>query len=131
MSTENTIRRRNDYAEALDQRTDQRPVVAPAVDIYENAEEVLLVADLPGVGNQDVNIRLEKGELSIEGQRRLGVEGAELATEFRFLDFRRAFTVPQGIQAEGIKAEMKHGVLKVHLPKVAALKPRQINVQNG
>lgn len=127
MSTENTIRKRDHYAEALE----QRPAVAPAVDIYENTEEVLLVADLPGVGNEDVNIRLEKGELSIEGRRRQEVEGAALASEFRFLDFRRAFTVPQGIQGDSIKAEIKNGVLKVHLPKVAALKPRQIAVQSG
>lgn len=129
MNTENSIRRGEGYAEALD----QRPVLAPAVDIYENTEEVLLVADLPGVGSEDVTIRLEKGELAIEGRRRKDkdAEGAPLAAEFRFLDFRRAFSVPPGIQSDAIKAELKQGVLKVHLPKVAAAKPRQISVKAG
>jgi HSP20 family molecular chaperone IbpA len=125
MSTETTMRKRDDYAEALD----QRPRMAPAVDIYENADEVLLVADLPGVDKDSIDIRLEKGELTIEGKRRKAPEGSALAAEFRSLDFRRAFLVPRGINPEGIAADMANGVLRVHLPKAAALKPRQITVK--
>jgi len=126
MSTETTMRKRDDYsAEALD----QRPTLAPAVDIYENADEVLLVADLPGVDKESVDIRLEKGELTIEGKRRKAPEGSALAAEYRGFDFRRAFLVPRGINPEGIAAEMANGVLRVHLPKAAALKPRQITVK--
>jgi HSP20 family protein len=125
MNTETTMRKRDDYAENLD----QRPTMAPAVDIYENADEVLLVADLPGVDKDGVDIRLEKGELTIEGKRRKAPEGSSLAAEYKFFDFRRAFLVPRGINPEGISAEMANGVLRVHLPKAAALKPRQITVK--
>ena len=127
MSTETTMHKREDYAEALD----QRPTMAPSVDIYENADEVLLVADLPGVEKDNIDIRLEKGELTIEAKRRKAPEGSALASEFRTFDFRRAFLVPRGINPEGIAADMASGVLKVHLPKAAALKPRQIAVKAG
>lgn len=119
------IRKRDDWSEPLS----QRPTVAPAVDIYENADEVLLVADLPGVNKDAITINLEKGLLTLEARRAKAPEGSVLAAEFRSLDYRRAFTVPQGINAEGINAEVSGGVLRVHLPKQAALRPRQIQVK--
>lgn len=125
MSAQTSIHNREDWAEPVN----QRPTVAPSVDIYENADEVLLVADLPGVGKDDILINLEKGLLTIEGRRVKAPEGSLLAAEFRAHDFRRGFTVPQGINPEGISAEVANGVLRVHLPKQAALKPRQIQVK--
>jgi HSP20 family protein len=112
-------------------RTEARRAAAPAVDIYENKDEVLLVADLPGVSQEDVSIQFDKDELTISGRRVKAPEGNALASEFRPLDFQRTFAVPQGIQADGITAEVAHGVLKVHLPKVAARRPRQITVKVG
>ncbi|HEX2570775.1 MAG TPA: Hsp20/alpha crystallin family protein [Polyangia bacterium] len=108
-----------------------RPVVAPAVDIYENAEEILLVADLPGVTEEGLVVRLEKDQLSIEGRMDLPQPGTALATGFRAVDYRREFVVPKGIDADKIAATLKLGVLRVKLPKVPALKPRQITVQAG
>ncbi|HMY15300.1 MAG TPA: Hsp20/alpha crystallin family protein [Polyangium sp.] len=106
-----------------------RRTAAPAVDVYENKEEVLLVADMPGVRPDDIVIRFERGELTLSGRRATGPEGAMLAAEYRFADFQRTFTVPQSIQADAIHAEVAHGVLKIHLPKVSAQKPRQIPVK--
>ena len=124
MSTETRISKRDGDAEKLQQRA----FVTPAVDIYENADELLLVADLPGVGQDDVTVQFEKGQLSIEGRWTAAAEGAPLAREFRGRDYRRTFAVPQGIDSERISAEMKSGVLRVHLPKAQSLKPRQIRV---
>ena len=70
-----------------------------------------------------------EGQLSIEGHQAGSAEGAALAAEFRPLDYRRTFAVPQGIDADKITADMTAGVLRVHLPKAAALKPRQIQVR--
>ena len=111
------------------EKIQQRAFAAPAVDIYENADELLLVADLPGVDKDELTIHFEKGQLTIEGRRKAGAEGAARAIEFRALDFRRTFSVPQGINAERIAADLAAGVLRVHLPKADALKPRQIPVK--
>ena len=114
-------------------RSEQRPAIAPACDIYENADEILVVADLPGVTKDALTIQMEKGELTLEARRRdVGAErGSFLALECRTCDFRRRFAVPAGIDAARISAELNAGVLRLHLPKSEALKPRQITVRAG
>lgn len=106
-----------------------RRIAAPAVDVYENKDEVLLVADMPGVRADDIVIRFERGELMLSGRRAKSPEGSVLAAEHRFTDYQRTFTVPQNIQSDAIHAEVSHGVLKIHLPKISAQKPRQITVK--
>lgn len=96
---------------------DSRRKTAPTVDIYENKEEVLLIADLPGVAADTLSIKFEKDELTIAGTRPTAPDGNHLAAEFSKYDFQRTFVVPQGIRPEDIHAEMAHGVLKIHLPK--------------
>lgn len=126
MSTEHNLTHRN---ESAPEKIQQRPAVAPAVDIYENAEELLVVADLPGVLQDHLSIRLEKGELTLEGRRS---DAAELGSpQANLPDYRRSFLVPQGVDAEKISADLQGGVLRVHLPKSASLKPRQIPVSAG
>jgi HSP20 family molecular chaperone IbpA len=77
----------------------------------------------------DIVIRFERGELTLSGRRTKMPEGNVLAAEQRFTDFQRTFSVPQTIQADAIHAEIAHGVLKIHLPKVSAQRPRQIVVK--
>lgn len=128
MSTDtNLTKRTSDTGEKLQ----QRPLATPAVDIYENGDELLIVADLPGVAKDGVAVHFDKGQLWIEGHQGSAAEGSALAAEFRPLDYRRTFAVPQGIDADKITADMTAGVLRVHLPKAAALKPRQIQVRAG
>jgi HSP20 family molecular chaperone IbpA len=108
------------------EKMQQRPTLTPTVDIYENNDEVLILADLPGVAKADLAVHLEKGKLTIDGKRPPGGEpGAEA------FDYRRTFAVPQGIDAEKIVAGLTGGVLRLHLPKSAALKPRQIEIKAG
>ena len=121
MNTDNKLDKPN--ASALAEKLNDRPVVAPPVDIYENTDELLLVADLPGVAKDDLTIHFEKGQLTVEGRRRAENDDA------RAFDYRRIFAVPQGIDAQGIGAELANGVLRVHLPKSAAVKPRQIAIR--
>ena len=107
-------------------------VATPPVDIYENAEELLIVTDIPGVTQEGLTLNLEKRELLIEGRRARGEgEGSPLALaiESNGLDYRRSFILPQGIDAEKISAELRQGVLRVRVPKAAAVKPRQIQVK--
>lgn len=99
----------------------QQKTLTPAVDIYENADEVLLLADLPGVTNDKLSVVFDQGELTIEGTQ-TAREGTV---------FKRSFTVSQELDPAKIGAEIKDGVLTVHLPKAAAAKPRQINVRTS
>ena len=112
-------------------QSDQRSAVQPECDIYESDEEILLVADLPGVSTDALKINIENGELALEAQRSVASSGALLGSEFRDCDFRRRFAVPPGIDGAKVNAELKSGVLRLHLPKSDALKPRQISVRAG
>ena len=126
MSTDRNLTHR---AESNPEKIQQRPAVAPAVDIYESAEELLVVADLPGVAQDRLAVRVEKGELTFEGRRTEAAEREQGAEGVP--DFRRSFVVPQGIDAEKISADLRAGVLRIHLPKSASLKPRQIPISTG
>ena len=94
--------------------------VAPTVDVYENADEIKLVADVPGATTDSLTIDLDRGELRIEAKR----PGA------RFDGYRRVFTVPDGIDASAVKAELENGVLTVHLVKSKAVRTRRVPI-NG
>jgi len=113
------------------ERVQERPWIAPRVDIYENDHELLLVADLPGVDEKNLKIDLDKDQLTIEGMRQEEDLGKVLGWEYRPLDYHRSFLVPQGINEAKITAELKLGVLKLHLPKAEGLKPRKIEVKVG
>lgn len=123
MSTDHSLTRRD---ESAPEKIQQRPAVPPAVDIYENADELLVVADIPGVAQENLSVRLEKGELTFEGRRTDAAESG--ATADNLPDYRRSFVVPQGVDADRIAAELQGGVLRIHLPKSASLKPRQIPI---
>lgn len=128
MSNDTSMQTRaNDAPEKLE----QRPTTAPLVDIYENSDELLVVADLPGVAKDKMTINFDKGQLTIEGRRTPSTGSGLLAAEYRPLDFYRTFLVPQGIDTDKITAELQQGVLRVHLPKSASLKPRQIVIKAG
>jgi HSP20 family molecular chaperone IbpA len=113
-------------------QSDQRASITPACDIFENQDEILLFADLPGVTPDSLAIHLDNGELSFEARREVDAQqGSALSTEFRAADFRRRFVVPSGIDGDKIQAQLKSGVLTLRLPKSEALKPREIKVRAG
>jgi HSP20 family molecular chaperone IbpA len=109
------------------ERVALRPSHTPPVDIFENAEDLLLVADFPGVRQEDVDIRFEKNQLYLRGH--VSWPAASKA-EIDF-DWTRTFVLPAGVNANAINAELKHGVLRVRLPKHESLKQRQIAVRAG
>lgn len=127
MSTENKLAQ---SPQAQAEKIEQRPVVAPTVDVFENENELLVIADLPGVSQDRMSIHFDKGRLTIEGKR-LPARSSPRMAEADNADFRRTFLVPQGIDAEHIAAELSAGVLQIHLPKHASAKPRRIEVKTG
>lgn len=128
MNSDKNLTRRE---ESTPERIQQRHTVTPPVDIYESDTEILLMADIPGVGTDNLKINLEGGELLIEGCRSQDLKGVLLAEMYEVCDYSRAFKVPNTIDATRIDAELKDGVLTVHLPKVAAVQPRRISVKAG
>lgn len=108
-----------------------RPTAAPYVDVFENEQEILVVADLPGVAREDLSIELDENELTIEGRRKPHTEGTSLSAEYRPSDFRRSFVLPQGIDRDKVDAQLAAGVLRLRLPKAEALRPRRIEVRSG
>jgi HSP20 family protein len=113
------------------ERTRQAATVAPLVDVYENKNELLLVADVPGATAEGVRVHLEKGQISIEARRAVDPQGTALQTEYRPRDYYRAFSVPDGIDGSKIEATLTAGVLRVRLPKSESVKPRRIEVKAG
>ena len=117
--------------EAMPERSRDIPQVVPLVDIYENDDEILLFADMPGVYKNDITINIDNGTLSLEGIRKTQKNGAVQWEEFGDAEFQRTFSVPQTIDVAKVNAEMKEGVLRLHLPKSEAAKPRQIEIQTA
>jgi len=109
---------------------------APAVDIYETENELVVKADLPDVSEKDLDVRIENNTLTIRGERKFEKKVEEehyLRVERTYGSFSRSFSLPNTVNSEAIKAEYKNGVLTVELPKRAESKPKQIkvNVTNG
>ena len=108
-----------------------RPWV-PSVDIQETDHELVVKADVPDVDMKDIDVRLENGTLTLRGERKFAgqkTEGGWHRVERSYGTFERAFTVPETVNPEGVKADYKNGVLTVTLPKKDVAKPRQIKVE--
>ena len=103
----------------------------PAVDIFETPEELVLVADMPGVPPDAVDVDLDGDQLTIEGRvRRDDYEGLKpLHVEYGVGGFYRRFTLGEMIDREAIKAQLKNGVLVLKLPKAEHARARRINVE--
>ena len=104
--------------------------VTPRVDVLETEHEVVVYADMPGVKADQVDIRFEKGELSLHGRRtRVYTDKEAVLREYDATNYFRSFGVSESIAADKISAEIKSGILTVRLPKVEAVKPRRIAVK--
>jgi HSP20 family protein len=104
---------------------------APAVDIYETPNELVVKADLPDVCEKDIDVRVENNLLAIRGERKFEKSVSEenfLRIERTYGSFSRSFSLPNTVNAEAIGAEYKNGVLTVTLPKHVDSKPRQVKV---
>jgi HSP20 family protein len=104
---------------------------APAVDIYEQDNNIVLKAELPGVDPKDVDIQLENNTLTLRGERKLDKEVKKEnyhRVERAYGVFTRSFTLPSGVDPNAIKAEYKDGVLRLTLPKREEAKPKQIQI---
>jgi HSP20 family protein len=119
-------------AQSGDESTKNETYHAPHVDIYETDREVAVIADLPGVTVEGIELSLEDNILTIQGYRApIKQAGRLLLEEYETGHYLRRFTVSETIDQEKIGASLVDGVLTVHLPKVAPAQPRKIEVKLG
>ncbi|WP_266160730.1 Hsp20/alpha crystallin family protein [Dyella silvatica] len=107
---------------------------APRVDIHENEQRFLILADIPGVDPATIEVSMDKGRLIIKGERpAVSLEqGEKLSrTERAHGAFQRHFGLPDSADAEGITAHGKHGVLEIVIPKKAQVSPRRITIHTN
>ncbi len=112
------------------ERTPAGTTYSPRFDIWENDDEMILYGDLPGVMPEDLEVRFENPVLTIRGKvspRHSDIKF--LHGEYGIGDFHRTFTIGEVIDTEKISAELKNGVVTVHLPKSEKVKPRRIEVK--
>lgn len=108
------------------------PTYIPLVDIYESAEALVLLADMPGVDRENISIDVRDNQLTIQGT--VIIEGENerpLLREYGVGDFYRQFSLGKSIDQSKIEASMKDGVLMVKLPKADVAKPRKIEVKTA
>jgi HSP20 family molecular chaperone IbpA len=103
------------------EKTFRRRSFTPPVDVYESADEILVVADVPGVSPERLSVRFENDKLTLQAE----------ATELGDVRYERTFRMPPGIDVNAVHAEAKHGTVVIHLPKGDRAKARQIPVKTG
>jgi HSP20 family molecular chaperone IbpA len=127
MSDMTSVRENNG---SLSTRAYQRRAVAPPVDVFENADELLILADVPGVRGDEIDLRVENDTLSLQARRPVDREAPPaLVREYEEVDFATTFRIPAGIDTAAIAAETKNGTLVVRLPKAAGAKARKVPVR--
>jgi len=106
----------------------------PPVDVMENDNNIMVQVELPGVREEDVEVRIENNMLTISGERRLENEEQRdnfLRVERAYGRFYRSFTLPSNIDPENVSATFDNGILKITIPKREESKPKQIKIESG
>lgn len=123
------------FEEAFTSRGEEKDLVAstwsPSVDIYETENALVLAAEVPGIDEKDIEIKIEDNTLSLKGERKFEKETKEEnyhRIERAYGSFFRSFTLPHYIDQDKIKAEHENGVLKITMPKKPELKPRKVKI---
>jgi HSP20 family molecular chaperone IbpA len=111
-------------------RTQER-YITPAVDIYETSEGLVVMADLPGVTRETLDVRVDNNILTLRGMSQHGVAGDPVYREYELVNFFRQFELGEKIDQSNISADLRQGVLTLNLPKAAEAKPRRIEVKVG
>jgi HSP20 family protein len=107
-------------------------VWAPAVDMYETKDELVVTAELPGLNEKDIHLSINVDMLSVRGERHWNQETKQQDTYYRterwFGKFERTLPLPMPVQSDKVKASYRDGVLTVKLPKVEEIKPKEIKI---
>lgn len=125
---ESTVPAKSEQRLPADTREESR-TLSPAVDIFENNEGLVVVADLPGVDKADVDVRVENDVLTLKGKVRSALPVEPHYEEYQLRNYYRQFQLSETVDQDKIKAEIKNGVLVIRLPKKEEAKPKQVTVK--
>lgn len=103
--------------------------VAPPVDIYETRDGLVVLADLPGVSKEALDVRVDNNLLTIRARADHAGRKDGTYREYELVNFFRQFELSDNVDQQRISADLKHGVLTLSLPKAEEAKPRQIEVR--
>ena len=115
------------------QRGRPEGVLQPAVDVFEDSDGITLLADMPGVSRERLNLQVDKDSLTVEGEASIEMpEGMQaLYADIRSTRYRRSFALSGELDTDAIDAGLKDGVLWVRIPKRAEMRPRKVEVRVG
>lgn len=123
------------FEDAFTSRGEEKDMLAttwaPSVDIYETESELILTAEVPGLDEKDIEVKIEDNTLSMKGERKLEKETKEEnyhRIERSYGSFYRSFTLPRNIDQDRINAEHENGILKITMPKKPELKPKKVKI---
>ncbi len=123
------------FEDAFATRGEEKDLMAstwtPSVDIYETENELVLTAEVPGIEDKNIEIKIEDSTLSIKGERKFEKETKEdnyHRIERAYGSFYRSFTIPHNVDQDKIQAEHENGVLKISMPKKLELKPQKVKI---
>lgn len=123
------------FEEAFMTRGEEKELVSgtwtPSVDVYETENALILSAEVPGIEENDIEIKIENSTLTLHGERKFEKETKEEnfhRIERAYGSFHRSFTLPNYIDQDKIKAEHENGILKITMPKKTEMKPRKVKV---
>jgi HSP20 family protein len=122
-------RPRQQPAPTTEETRSRERYLAPPVDIYETQDGLVVMADLPGVAKDGIDVRVENGLLTLHGRASHASPGEPIYREFELVNFFRQFELSDKVDQGKISAELKHGVLTLHLPKAEEAKPRKVEVK--
>jgi len=134
---ETLMRFQDDLSRAIGQRNAQprehvsTRVWSPLVDVYEDADVIVIKTDLPGVGQDEIDIEMNNDMLTIRGERKFDDEARRdkyVRVERQYGAFQRTFTIGIPVEPDKIKAVFKNGILELTLPKAEITKPRKVQV---
>ena len=133
MAQELTTKETRDVAEANGDANRRAMAFTPAVDIFENDKATVILADMPGVAVDDVDVTLERQVLTLRGKVTPDAPQGyrQLSAEYQVGDYIRVFTLSDDIDQAKIKAAFKNGVLRLELPRSPKAQPRKISVKSA
>ena len=106
----------------------------PAIDVTEDEKHFLVTADIPGLGPEDIDVSVENNVLTLSGERRMETKDDQRGyhrVERSYGSFRRAFTLPEGVNTDAIEANVTNGTLTVTIPKPVLALPKKVKVKTG
>ena len=124
---------KTDSTPAQSRSREDEPVVRPAVDIFEDPHGIMVVAEMPGVSRDRLNVQADRNSLTIEGEAVIDMAAGMEAVyaDVQSTRYARSFTLSGELETDAIDAKLKDGVLTIRIPKRAEYRPRKVEVRVG